>query len=304
MKSHTRYSTPVRLSALALAPLLLIGAASRGATPTWQENVNQIIGWKGETMPDNVLRFTLTPNLRVRVNGNPVLPNLALDGYAAFHAEGSQVTLAAEVVTPEWLSAAVVDAATRAGLKVTADHNHLLNESPRVLFVHMTGLGQASALARGVKAALAATHLRIRRDEDEQDADDKAPGLNTDALEAILKSSGKPVDGVLEFSFERPEAFTLAGRSFPASMGPESEVHFQSLGDGRAAEVAEIALLANEVPKALRLLQESGQNVRVTALHNHFLTEEPRLFFLHTWGTGDARGLARTVRAVLDQTPQ
>jgi hypothetical protein len=304
MKSHTHTSTAARLSALALAPLILIGATGQAATPTWQESVDHIIGWKGETMPDNVLRFTLTPNLRVRVNGNPLLPNLALDGYAAFHAEGSQVTLAAEVVTPEWLSPAVVDAATRAGLRVTADHNHLLNESPRVLFVHLTGIGDASALARGVNAALAATHLQIRRDEDEQDADDKAPGLNTSALESILKSSGKPVDGVLEFTFERPEAFTLSGHSFPASMGPESEVHFQSLGDGRAAEVAEIALLANEVPKALRVLHASGQNVRVTALHNHFLTEYPRLFFVHTWGTGDARALARTVRAVLDETPQ
>jgi hypothetical protein len=304
MKSHTRFFTSARLSALALAPLILIGATSRAATPTWQENVDQIIGWKGETTPDNVLRFTLTPDMRVRVDGDPLLPNLVLDGYAAFHAEGLQVTLAAEIVTPEWLSPAVVDAATRAGLKVTADHNHLLNESPRVIFVHMTGIGDAAPLARGVKAALAATHLRIRRDEDEHDADDKAPGLNTGALEAILKSSGKPVDGVLEFSFERPEAFTLSGRSFPASMGPESEVHFQSLGNGRAAEAAEIALLPNEVPKALRVLHASGQNVRVTALHNHFLTEEPRLFFLHTWGTGDARTLARTVRAVLDETPQ
>jgi hypothetical protein len=303
MNSHTRPSIAARLSALALAPLLFLGTTSR-ASPTWQDGVDQIFGWKGETTPDNVLRFTLTPNLRVRVDGNLTLPNLVLDGYAAFHAEGSQVTLAAEIVTPEALSPAVVDAATAAGLKVTADHNHVLNESPRVMFVHMTGIGDGGKLARGVKAALAATHLSILKDEDEQDADDKAPGLNQDALEAILKCTGKPVDGVLEFTFDRPEAFALSGRSFPASMGPESEVHLQSLGDGRAAEAAEIALLANEVPKALRVLHDAGQHVRVTALHNHFLNEEPRLFFLHTWGTGDARGLARTVRAVLDQTPQ
>jgi hypothetical protein len=301
MTSQSRFS-PV--SALALAPLILIGVTAGAATPTWQDKVDKIIGWEGETTPDNVLRFTLTPNLRVHVDGDPTLPNLALDGYAAFHAEGSQVTLAAEIVSPETLSPAVVNAATAAGLKVTADHNHLLNESPRVVFVHMTGLGDAVALANGVKVALAAARLSISRDDDQQDADDTAPGLNKGALQFILKSSGKPVDGVLEFTFERPEAFTLGGHSFPASMGPESEVHFQSIGNGQALEAAEIALLPNEVAKALRVLHAAGQQVRVTALHNHFLNEEPRLFFLHTWGKGDQRSLAQTVREVLDQIPQ
>src|SRR4051812_13513472 len=61
MTSQSRFS---HVSALALAPLILIGVTAGAATPTWQDKVDKIIGWEGETTPDNVLRFTLTPNLR------------------------------------------------------------------------------------------------------------------------------------------------------------------------------------------------------------------------------------------------
>jgi hypothetical protein len=41
--------------------------------------------------------------------------------------------------------------------------------------------------------------------------------------------------------------------------------------------------------------------VDIVAVHNHMLTEEPRTFFLHYWGTGPAAHLAKTVRAAFDQ---
>jgi Domain of Unknown Function (DUF1259) len=46
-------------------------------------------------------------------------------------------------------------------------------------------------------------------------------------------------------------------------------------------------------------LQASG--VMQTALHNHVLTENPRLFFMHFWANDDAQKLARGLRAALDQ---
>jgi len=291
-------------SLFALAALLSFSTASPAASSTWEDKVDSIIGWKGQDMPDGVLRFTLVPSLRTSIASRNVWPNLALDGYAAFHAEGSHALLAAEIATTESRVDAVVDAATAAGLHVSAVHNHLIHEYPRVLFVHMSGYGDPSALARGVRSALRATGLDVHRDDDSEDADDVAPGLDRKQLEAILKSDGTPVDGVLEFSFERPESFTLDGHMFPASMGPESEVHFQSLRNGGAIEVSEIALLQPEVEKALRVLRAAGQHVSVTALHNHFVDESPRLFFLHTWGTGSANSLAMTIRQVLNQTPQ
>ena len=274
------------------------------ASPTWQDKVDAIIGWKGQSMPDNVLRFTLVPKLTVDVFNRHVYANLALDGYAAFHAEGSRTLVVAEIVAAESQVDDVVNAAVKAGFTVSAVHNHLVHDSPRVMFVHMSGYGDPSMLAQGVKAALAATRVGVHTDEDSKDSDDRAPGLNQPALDAILKTTGMPVDGVLEYSFERPENFTLDGHALPASMGPESEIHFQALAGGQSFEVAEFALQENEVKKVTAYLEAHGQNVRVSALHNHFVGENPRLFFLHTWGIGDASALARTLRGALDQTPQ
>ena len=39
----------------------------------------------------------------------------------------------------------------------------------------------------------------------------------------------------------------------------------------------------------------------MTALHNHMLDDEPRLFFMHFWANDDAQKLAKGLRAALDK---
>jgi len=45
-----------------------------------------------------------------------------------------------------------------------------------------------------------------------------------------------------------------------------------------------------------------NNDVEVTALHNHMLTEQPRLFYMHFWAKGDATELADTMCQALDET--
>lgn len=49
----------------------------------------------------------------------------------------------------------------------------------------------------------------------------------------------------------------------------------------------------------MRALRTAG--IEVTALHNHMLDDQPRLFFMHFWGQGEAQRLARGLRSALDQ---
>lgn len=46
------------------------------------------------------------------------------------------------------------------------------------------------------------------------------------------------------------------------------------------------------------------QGLEVTALHNHFLWEQPRIMFLHYWGVGPAKQLAQGIRKALDTQKQ
>jgi hypothetical protein len=281
----------------------VLAMTAAGSAATWQQQVDSVIGWKGRDMPDGVRRYTLTPNHSLAIAGVAVLPNLALDGYAAFKQEGGTWLMVAELVAPENRIDPVVKTIDATGLHTTAIHNHVLHESPRVKYVHLTGVGDARQLAQKLKTVIAVTGWPLRTDEDTHDADDTS-SLNVSALESIMNAKADVVDGVVEFSFDHPGSFTNEGKDFPPAMGPESEVHFQSIGGGRAAVVAEFAVTGSEALKAIHVLRAGGTNVEIQALHNHWLFDSPRLFFLHAWDTGNPSKVAATMRAVLDAIGQ
>ncbi|MBD0332511.1 MAG: DUF1259 domain-containing protein, partial [Chitinophagaceae bacterium] len=58
-------------------------------------------------------------------------------------------------------------------------------------------------------------------------------------------------------------------------------------------------MLENEVAPVIKTLVENG--IEVVAVHNHMVHEQPRIFFLHYWGVGNAEQLANSLRAALDQ---
>ena len=58
-------------------------------------------------------------------------------------------------------------------------------------------------------------------------------------------------------------------------------------------------LTVDEVNSVIKALQANG--IEVTALHNHMLADEPRLFFMHFWANDDVGKLAKGLRAALDQ---
>ncbi len=90
--------------------------------------------------------------------------------------------------------------------------------------------------------------------------------------------------------------------AFPAELGAASMFMFERGGGGSIDVVAEFALLATEVQPTIQKLREAG--FRVSAAHNHFLNENPRLFFLHAYGQGSAASLSQVIRTVLDQNAQ
>jgi hypothetical protein len=82
-------------------------------------------------------------------------------------------------------------------------------------------------------------------------------------------------------------------------MGVATAINFQPTGAGRAAVSGDFVMTAREVNAVIRRLREAG--IEVTALHNHMLVEQPRLFFMHFWANDDATKLARGLRAALDR---
>ena len=105
--------------------------------------------------------------------------------------------------------------------------------------------------------------------------------------------------GVYQFGIPRSETIHDGGMEVPIAMGSAEAINFQPTGGGKAAITGDFVLTAQEVNPVLRTLRESG--IEVTALHNHMLDDQPRLFFMHFWANDDATKLARGVRAARDK---
>lgn len=183
----------------------------------------------------------------------------------------------------------------RPGLDMTALHNHLIGETPKVMFLHLSGHGTAVELARKVKAVLARTATPMTRESEEMEKE-KVDGS------AITGVPGQPAEtegDIVEYGFQRGERLTMHGETLPSTDALETapETKFQLLKDGRAITCGEMILTANEVAPVFHALAESG--IEVDALHNHMTEEEPRLFFMHWWGVGKPDVLARGVKAAL-----
>src|SRR4029077_16524301 len=95
-------------------------------------------------------------DLHVTVGGVTVRPALALGSWVAFkQTKDSLAMLMGDLVRLESERGPVVDALQRGGIDQTALHNHLVGETPHVMYLHISGRGRAAALATPGRAALA-----------------------------------------------------------------------------------------------------------------------------------------------------
>jgi hypothetical protein len=113
--------------------------------------------------------------------------------------------------------------------------------------------------------------------------------------------TGLPVelaDGVAKVTKPRGDIDAVVdGRALKPFQGVTSWAAFQQSG-GTTMVMGDIVLLEHEVNPALSAALENG--LEVTALHNHFFYDQPRVYFMHIGGSGAEEKLARAVRAVLD----
>jgi len=83
-------------------------------------------------------------------------------------------------------------------------------------------------------------------------------------------------------------------------MGVATAINFQPAGEGQAAITGDFVLISTEVNPVAQTLRKAG--IDVMALHNHHLGEDPRLFYMHFFATGDPAQLAQGLRTAIDQT--
>jgi hypothetical protein len=287
------------LIALSLTTTALQAAQQPAATAgaDWKA-VDDALDRSGQDQPDGTHKYSIPrSDLKVTADGVGIKAGLALGAWAAFRKMGEEAEVMGDFVLTEDEVAPVMQILIDSGIEITALHNHLLHESPPVMYMHIHGQGQAVKLAASVHKALAAT-----KTPPPSTAAPVSPdlGFDTKQIDGILGRAGKNNNGIYQVAVPRAEVITEGGMSVPNSMGLATALNFQPTGGGKAAITGDFVLLGKEVNPVIKALRSGG--VSITALHSHMLNEEPRLFFMHFWANDDAVKLAKTLRSALDQT--
>jgi hypothetical protein len=296
-RANMTFRISLPLSALAL--ILLVAADPAPKRSDWKD-VEQALGRAGASLPGDVYKVSFPrSDLSVTADGVTVKPGLALGSWIAFRESANgQVMTMGDLVLLESEVNPVIDVLQAGGIEQSALHNHLISETPHVMYLHFGGHGDAAKLAATLHAALAVTKTPMGPAAAPASP---APALDlpTADLDRILGYAGKANGGVDQFSVPRAETITEHGDDVPPSMGTATAINFQPTGGGRAAISGDFVMIAAEVNPVIRALRAGG--IKVTAVHSHMLDETPRLFFMHFWANDDAARLATTLRSALDR---
>ena len=128
--------------------------------------------------------------------------------------------------------------------------------------------------------------------------------LDTAAIESITGLSGtmNKAENVFKVSKPRSDIKPSVDRwTLPPFMGITSYAAFMPMANGTMV-MGDTVLLEDEVNPAMSAALDAG--LEVTALHNHFFFDQPKIYFMHIGGMGDTSQLATAVKSVYDRISQ
>jgi len=287
-----------------IAVLALASAAAALAAPRQVSfdtgKIEELTGAKGvfnET--EGVFKVTVPrSDLTVMAAGVRLTPPMGLTSWAAFKPASKHTVVMGDMVLLEDQVNAVMDVALDSGLEVTALHNHFFWDSPKVMFMHIGGMGDEAKLA----GAVGKVFVKIKEtsggkgDVPTVDIDPAKSSLDPKKIDAILGKSGELKDGVYKVTMGR--VTTMHGETMGSTMGVNTWAAFAG-SDDKAVVDGDFAMLESELQGILKALRGAGINV--VAIHHHMINSKPTIIFLHYWGKGPADKLATGFKAALDE---
>ena len=283
---------------LLIAIVILLSAlpvlSAQGVSTT---KIDEALGRSGQKTGDVYRVGFPRSDLHVSVSGTEIKPGLALGSWAAFSGTDSDAMVMGDLVLLQDELNPVIGTLRSAGFEITAVHNHLIGESPRILYAHYMGHGEVSQIAKSLRAALAKSHTPLGKPAAPPQSGETPAFVKT--VQEILGTNGRFAGGVLSFGIPRAENITDHGATLTGAQGVAESINFQESGSGKVATTGDFVLTSEEVNPVISALEE--HDIQVTALHSHLLTEEPRLFFMHFWANGGTESVAQGIKAALSK---
>src|SRR5579863_9926592 len=273
--------------------VLPIAVSDQGLDTT---KIDKALGRLGQKMGDVYKIGFPRTDLQVSVQGLAIKPGLALGSWAAFSGTDENAMVMGDLVLLEDELNPVMEKLRASGFEISAVHNHLFDETPHVMYMHYMGHGAASELATSLRRALAVSKTPLEKPAVAPAEEAASPAWVT-TLEERVGRKGTLKGGVLSYGVPRADTVTMDGMIIVPAAGVAEAINFQAAEAGGVATTGDFVLTAEEVNPVISALEAHG--IRITALHSHMLTEEPRLFFMHFWAVGPAHPVAEGIKAAL-----
>jgi hypothetical protein len=298
-----RIAKPLAASIVLLFSIAAL-AAPKPAGGLDQAKIEELTGAKGKLDEKaGVFKVSMPrSDLKVTAGGVHLPPPLGLSCWAAFTREGAHTTVMGDIVLTEDQVNPVMSAALDNGLEVTALHNHFFWDTPKVMFMHIGGMGDEQKLASGVGAVFAKIKETSggKGEVPKADIDPAKSTLDPKKLDEVFAGHGAPgdyKDGVYKVVVGRTTK--MGGHKMGKAKGVNTWAALAG-SDGKAVIDGDFAMLESELQPVLKSLRGGGINV--VAIHQHMVGEQPRILFLHYWGIGKPTDLAGAVVRALKLT--
>lgn len=288
---------PAAILAALLATSPATGALTAHAAPSaspW-ESVAGILQTP-DVFAGGYHRFNLPrKDLIVKVGDVAVAPELALGSWVGFSGDpGDAMMMGDLVLTTQELGPVLAELA-RDGVDVSAIHNHLVGEEPRLVYVHVHGHGDAVDLARRIDRAVTLT----KTPRPVKAALPQPLAIDTTVVFQGMGRSGKAHGAVAQLAYILvPGAVSMHGAPLTPALAYGSPINIQMAGPSRAVATGDFAVTGEQVADLLRALAAHG--IVATALHTHMIGESPSIFFVHFWADGSLPDVVKGLRAAVD----
>jgi len=264
--------------------------------------IEKVMGLKGKSN-NGEYKITVPQNdLSIEVDGFKIIPAMGLGTWIAFTPSKDGTMIMGDIILTETDLKPVQQEVIKQGLTISAIHNHFVRNRPNIMYMHIGGSGSVEIMAQKAKAVLDKVKEVRGGDPAKGTASSDAVTNTIDikGLDAIIGYKGEMNKGVYKYTIGRPDVkLTEHGAPVSTFLGFNTWAAFQGTPD-HAAVAGDFTMLEDEVAPVIKALVENG--IEVVAVHNHMTHEQPRIFFLHYWGVGNAEQLAKGLRAALDQT--
>jgi hypothetical protein len=272
------------------------------ATPLDTALIEKVIGVQGK-FNNGEYKVTIPQNdLSIEVDGFKIIPAMGLGTWIDFAPSSDGAMIMGDIILTETDLKPVQQEVIRQGLTISAIHNHFVRNHPNVMYMHIGGSGNIEQVAQKAKAVLDKIKVVRGGDPSKGTASNGTVEntLDTKKLDDILGQKAEMSKGVYKYTVGRPDVqLKEHGVTVTTFMGFNTWAAFQGTPE-HAAVAGDFTMLENEVASVIKALVENG--IEVVAVHNHMVHEQPRIFFLHYWGVGNAEQLAKGLKAALDQT--